>query len=233
MDTRTDPGQYYPGGRVMVRPDVAPPQAKVNWSDIEGKPDFSDIAELEAADSVDSVKTAVNKIVDKMTTAVIVLLCGLCAALSAPAATMLNFMSGTNEVYTAAETDAAIVRLAPAPGNYAAVSNAAMSAVQPGELVAATNDIPRVEAANPDMFPGWAQNAVGAGHADYSDNSGHASIADSARSLVDGTGTETRLSDTIFMQLDSIAGKASTNDVQLTPVYGGDGERFGEWVCSP
>ena len=233
MDTRTDPGQYYPGGRIMVRPDVAPPQAKVNWSDIEGKPDFSDIAELEAADSVDSVKTAVNKIVDKMTTAVIVLLCGLCAALSAPAATMLNFMSGTNEVYTAAETDAAIVRLAPAPGNYAAVSNAAMSAVQPGELVAATNDIPRVEAANPDMFPGWAQNAVGAGHADYSDNSGHASIADSARSLVDGTGTETRLSDTIFMQLDSIAGKASTNDVQLTPVYGGDGERFGEWVCSP
>ena len=113
----------------MVRPDVAPPQAKVNWSDIEGKPDFSDIATLGAADSDDNVKTAVNKIVDKMTTAVIVLLCGLCAALSAPAATMLNYMSGTNEVYTAAETDAAIVRLAPAPGNYAAVSNAAMNAL--------------------------------------------------------------------------------------------------------
>lgn len=108
MDTRTDPGQYYPGGRIMVRPDVAPPQVKVSWSDIEGKPDFSDIPELEAADSDDGVKTAVNKIVDKMTTAVIVLLCGLCAALSAPAATMLNYMPGTNELYTAAETDARI-----------------------------------------------------------------------------------------------------------------------------
>ena len=66
MDTRTDPGQYYPGGHVMVRPDVAPPQAKVSWSDIEGKPDFNDIAELEDADSVGNVKTAVNNIVNKM-----------------------------------------------------------------------------------------------------------------------------------------------------------------------
>ena len=66
MDTRTDPGQYYPGGRVMVRPDVAPPQAKVNWSDIEGKPDFSDISALGVADSDDNVKTAVNNIVNKL-----------------------------------------------------------------------------------------------------------------------------------------------------------------------
>ena len=68
MDTRTDPGQYYPGGRVMVRPDVAPPQVVVNvdWSEIKNKPDFSDIATLEAADSVGNVKTAVNKIVNKM-----------------------------------------------------------------------------------------------------------------------------------------------------------------------
>lgn len=43
----------------------------------------------------------------------------------------------TNDVYTAAETDAAIIRLAPAPGNYNAVSNAAMSAVQPALLLAA------------------------------------------------------------------------------------------------
>ena len=66
MDTRTDPGQYYPGGRVMVRPDVAPPQVEVSWSDIKNKPDFSDIPELEAADSVGNVKTVVNNIVDKM-----------------------------------------------------------------------------------------------------------------------------------------------------------------------
>ena len=136
MDARTDPGQYYPGGRVMVRPDVAPPQVEVKWSDIQGKPDFSDIATLGAADSVGNVKIAVNKIVDKMKTAVIVLLCGLCAALSAFAATSLNDMPGTNEVYTAAETDAAIVRLAPAPGNYSVVSNAAMNALSRAEAEA-------------------------------------------------------------------------------------------------
>lgn len=68
MDTRTDPGQYYPGGRVMVRPDVAPPQAEINvsWDDIKNKPDFSDIAALVVADSDDNVKKTVNKIVDKM-----------------------------------------------------------------------------------------------------------------------------------------------------------------------
>ena len=51
----------------MARPDVAPGQmATVRWSDIEGKPDFADVATLGAADSVGNVKTTVNKIVDKM-----------------------------------------------------------------------------------------------------------------------------------------------------------------------
>ena len=93
----------------MVRPDVAPDQGRViRRGEIQGKPDFSDVAALGAADSVGNVKTIVNKIVDKMKTAVIVLLCGICAALSAFAATTLNDMPGTNEVYTAAETDGAI-----------------------------------------------------------------------------------------------------------------------------
>jgi len=115
----------------MVRPDVAPPQGRVRWGDIVGKPDFSDVATLEAEDSLGNVKTNVNKIVDKMKTAVIVLMCGLSTALSALAATTLNGLPGTAEFYTAAETDAAIIRLAPAPGNYLAVSNAAMNAATP------------------------------------------------------------------------------------------------------
>ena len=189
------------------------------------------VDDLTSGDSLGTVKSRLNAVLSFLRGLACVAAC--LSMLPVLAATTLNDMPGTNEVYTAAETDAAIVRLAPAPGNYAAVSNAAMSAVQPAELAAATNDIPRIEAADPDMFPGWAQNAVGAGHANYADESGRANLADAARSLVDPTGTDTRQSGTIFMQLDSIAGKASTNDVQLTPVYGGDGERFGEWVCSP
>ena len=66
MDERRDPGEFYPGGRVIAREGVAPGQTIVNWSDIQGKPDFSDVAALGAADSVGNVKTTVNKIVDKM-----------------------------------------------------------------------------------------------------------------------------------------------------------------------
>ena len=66
MDFRRDPGEYYPGGRVIARGDTAPGQVVVKWSDIQNKPNFSDIATLEAADSVGKVKTTVNKIVDKM-----------------------------------------------------------------------------------------------------------------------------------------------------------------------
>lgn len=52
----------------MVRPDVAPEQIQVNvsWSEVTGKPDFSDIAALGATDSVGNVKTTVNKIVNLM-----------------------------------------------------------------------------------------------------------------------------------------------------------------------
>lgn len=218
MDTRTDPGQYYPGGRVMVRPDVAPPQIEVNvsWSDIKNKPDFSDIAALGAADSVGNVKTAVNKIVDKMNTAIIVLLCGLCAVLSAPAATALNDLSGTNEVYTAAETDAAIVRLAPAPGNYAAVSNAAMSAASHTD--AATNALRQA-------LVGGDITVYDAVSASWATSAGTAMTAAGL-----GANGNTRTDADIFAQIDAasqtnalqdaaIAGKASTNDVQLVPVH--------------
>ena len=65
------------------------------------------------------------------------LILSLIGVLLLHAALPLEEIPGTNLVYTATETDAAIIRLAPAPGNYNAVSNAAMSAVQPASLSAA------------------------------------------------------------------------------------------------
>ena len=257
MDERRDPGEFYPGGRVMVRPDVAPPQMQVRWSDIQGKPDLSDVAELGEEATRGEMKQTMNTVINKLKTSLLIgalFVVGSAVADVEPLFAKADDIPGNQQIMTNTQeyVDAKVAGIpepdfstsnetlvatieatAPAPGNYAAVSNAAMSAVQPAELVAATNGIPRVEAANPDMFPGWAKNAVYAGHADYSDDSGRAYLANAARSLVDPTGTETRMSDTIFMQLDSIAGKASTNDVQLAPVYGGNGERLGEWVIEP
>ena len=66
MDERRDPGEFYPGGRVIGREGVAPGQTSVRWKDIVDKPDFSDVAPLGEADSVGNVKITVNKIVDKM-----------------------------------------------------------------------------------------------------------------------------------------------------------------------
>ena len=114
------------------------------------------VEELTEADGLGSVKEAVNKL------ARIVGAAATCLALTVGGAT-LNKLSGTNEVYTAAETDARIVELsppappadystnnaelvatieatAPAPGDYATVSNRAMSALQDHQSLApATN----------------------------------------------------------------------------------------------
>ena len=65
-DKRTDPGQYYPCGRVVSRRDVAPPQIVVQWSDVQGKPDLSDIADLTTDDGQGRVKEVVNTIKERM-----------------------------------------------------------------------------------------------------------------------------------------------------------------------
>ena len=105
MDERRDPGEYYPGGRVMVRPDVAPPQMEVNvsWSEIRGKPDFSDVAELGAADSLGSVKLNMNKVVNKLKTSVLIgwlLAVGTAFAAVAPQFAALNDIPGNQQIMT-------------------------------------------------------------------------------------------------------------------------------------
>lgn len=72
-DTRTDPGQYYPGGRVVSRRDVAPPQIVVQWSDVQGKPQ---IAPLSDRYREDDMKGKINEIASKFATALAVALVG-------------------------------------------------------------------------------------------------------------------------------------------------------------
>lgn len=108
------------------------------------------VEELTPADGLGAVKEVVNKLAR--------LVGASCIAMALCGATSLNDMPGTNTIYTAAETDARIlelapvpdisgkadaantytkaetdakiVELAPQPGNYATVSNKAMSAIQ-------------------------------------------------------------------------------------------------------
>ena len=95
-----------------------------------------------------------------MKRAAMMMIAALAATLAANAAPVRTATEGfvTNKIAEAvgalpapdySPTNAALVAtieaVAPAPGNYAAVSNAAMSAVQPAALADATNAIPRVE----------------------------------------------------------------------------------------
>lgn len=65
-DKRTDPGHYYPGGKVRAKSGTAPQGLTVQWNDIQGKPDFSDIADLTTHDGQGRVKEVVNTIKERM-----------------------------------------------------------------------------------------------------------------------------------------------------------------------
>ena len=77
----------------------------------------------------------------------------------------ISAVTGTESDFTTNNTVLVetIEAVAPTPGNYAAVSNAAMSAVQPAALAAATNEIPRIDESPANQ--GWAMNAEIADHA--------------------------------------------------------------------
>ena len=138
-DKRRDSGEWYPGGRVMARPDVAPAQVQINvsWSEIHGKPDFSEIAALGAADTLGTVKQTMNTVVNKLKTSVLIICAGMatvCAAV-APQFAALDDIPGNRQIMTnTQEYVDAKVGAVPVAGNYAVVSNAAMSAVQPDAL---------------------------------------------------------------------------------------------------
>ena len=98
--------------------------------------------------------------------------------------------------YDKAETEAKIVELAPAPGDYATVSNAAMTAVQPGSL-SFTNDYIRTSwkddvlsefagHANEANYADSAGTAEWASNADYADSAGDSDFSDYARKILFG-----------------------------------------------
>ena len=72
-DTRTDSGQYYPGGRVIARHSVAPQQIVVQWTDVQGKPQISPLPDRHRESDM---KGKINEIVSKFATAIAVALVG-------------------------------------------------------------------------------------------------------------------------------------------------------------
>ena len=63
-DTRTDPGEFYPGGRVIGKAGTAGEQVSVAWGDVTGKPDFTDTAKVADRYTLKDVKDKVNAILD-------------------------------------------------------------------------------------------------------------------------------------------------------------------------
>ena len=72
-DKRTDPGHYYPGGRVRAKSGTAPQELIVQWSDVQGKPQ---IAPLPDRYKDGDVKEKVNEIASKFATVVVAALIG-------------------------------------------------------------------------------------------------------------------------------------------------------------
>ena len=72
-DKRTDPGHYYPGGRVRAKSGTAPQELIVQWSDVQGKPQ---IAPLPDRYKDSDVKGKINEIASKFATIIVVALIG-------------------------------------------------------------------------------------------------------------------------------------------------------------
>ena len=160
MDERRDPGEFYPGGRVIGRDGVAPAQTVVNWSDIQGKPDFSDVAELGEEATRGEMKQTMNTVINKLKTSLLIgalFVVGSAVADVEPLFAKADDIPGNQQIMTNTQeyVDAKVAGIpepdfstsnetlvatieatAPAPGNYAAVSNAAMNALSRAEAEA-------------------------------------------------------------------------------------------------
>lgn len=72
-EKRRDTGEFYPGGKVWVKPGQSQPQGRVTWQQIEGKPQ---IAPLPDRYKDSDVKEKVNEIASKFATVVMAALIG-------------------------------------------------------------------------------------------------------------------------------------------------------------
>jgi len=161
MDRREDAGEFYPDGKVISTRPVA------TGGDVKHS-DFAGIEPLPERFTDEDVKTRLDQLIiaaKGASAAVVALLLGAAALAAgvtvqtAPKGTIYNDgqivtnvvfdatgLAEVTNVYTKAETEAKIVELAPAPGDYATVSNKAMTALQ-----SYTETDPTI--------PGWAKAA--------------------------------------------------------------------------
>ena len=155
IDRREDAGEFYPGGKTISTQPVK------GGGDMKHE-DFADVAKLPDRFNDTMIHDKLNEVIGllKGPVAAFALTLALDVLLGAfsvqgagvtvetapkgaifndePVVTNVNFdatgLAAASDVYTKAETEEKIVELAPAPGNYAAVSNAAMNAVQPTNM---------------------------------------------------------------------------------------------------
>ena len=240
-----------------------------------------DVDDLTAADSLGTVKDKLQAVISFLRALKVVALAALplgVLADVAPLYTTPNDMPGNTPImtntqeYVDAKVDsipapdftvsndtlvATIEAKAPAPGNYAAVSNAAMTAAQNATTLV-NNATNALDASLSSRMSRESQNAT-----NYTDNAtdeligqlrnneimvGMANWAENAdvAAMLGGFGEgphEVRFGQDIIAQLDAatetnaaqsiaLSAKASTNDVALTPVYGGNGNKT-VWVFEP
>ena len=143
VDRREDPGEFYPDGKVISTRPIA------GGGDMKHS-DFADVEPLPERFTDEDVRTRFNQLVSAAkgaSAAIAALLLGAAAfgagvtVQTAPKGQVYNDeqivtnvvfdatgLAEVTNVYTKAETEAKIVELAPAPGDYANVSNAAVNA---------------------------------------------------------------------------------------------------------
>ncbi len=138
MDTRRDAGEFYPGGKVISTRPLA------SGGDVK----HSEFEDLDVkTNTIPDLREAVRELGRRLGATVVAAL-AVCVAIGATVekaklndldfdtdpqvVTNVTFegLAASSNVYTKVETEAKIVELAPAPGDYANVSNRAMNAVQ-------------------------------------------------------------------------------------------------------
>ena len=148
-----------------------------------------------------------------------------------------DFANATN-VYTKAETEAKIVELAPAPGDYANVSNKAMNALSRAEAKAGFTEW----TVTPPTYNGSKLTVYWNEEQHFWELHNESGI-NVVTPLTDQSGYETDIgwndgeplvftaTRTRLPTMADLDGKASTNDVTLTPIYSGT-PTLSEWTFS-